>query len=256
MPAANLFRRAPFAFGISVGALLLAVLFIVTRASAGDGAVIYGCAQKNNGNLRVVAEGENCRPSEHPISWNQEGPQGPPGQNGADGQNGQDGADGQDGVDGQNGADGQDGQDGADGVFTGTFTSPNGQFSLIVTDAGIVLSGPSGSLTLDAASISLDGGGLVSINGDTLELRSDSASSLVSGASLDINVGTSLNIDASSNANLNAGASTNIQSGSTTNVDGSVVSLNCPAGGPGVARVGDAVGPTTILTGSTTVHAC
>ena len=38
--------------------------------------VIYACYQKNNGQLRVVPAGEQCRPSEVPISWNIQGPAG------------------------------------------------------------------------------------------------------------------------------------------------------------------------------------
>ena len=92
--------------------------------------------------------------------------------NGSDGVDGQDGQDGQDGADGVgvtsqtlapgddvacpnggtkftaangvsyacNGSDGVDGQDGQDGEnFSGTFTSPNGLFRLVVSDGGIRL---------------------------------------------------------------------------------------------------------------------
>jgi hypothetical protein len=51
--------------------------------------------------------------------------------------NGSNGQDGQDGVDGQDGRDGVDGQDGED--FSGTFTSPNGQFKLAISDSGVLL---------------------------------------------------------------------------------------------------------------------
>ena len=38
--------------------------------------VINGCYQKNNGQLRILPTGGQCRPSEVPISWNIQGPAG------------------------------------------------------------------------------------------------------------------------------------------------------------------------------------
>ena len=119
-----------------------------------------------------------CQPADIPISWNTEGVNGQDGVsvtseslapgddpacpnggskftaangisyacNGANGQNGRDGLDGEDGRDGLDGQDGRDGMDGRDGVdgqdgedFSGTFTSPNGQFRLVVGDSGVRL---------------------------------------------------------------------------------------------------------------------
>ncbi|MEX2193929.1 MAG: hypothetical protein WD844_01465 [Thermoleophilaceae bacterium] len=39
---------------------------------------IHACHQKNQGQLRVIdaEDGDECRPSERPLAWNQEGPQG------------------------------------------------------------------------------------------------------------------------------------------------------------------------------------
>jgi hypothetical protein len=45
---------------------------------------LYGCYQKNNGQLRFVSQPSACRSSEIPISWNQIGPQGPAGPAGSD----------------------------------------------------------------------------------------------------------------------------------------------------------------------------
>lgn len=44
-----------------------------------DDEIIYACAQKNSGQLRVIEEGEDCSSSEEPLSWNREGPPGDPG---------------------------------------------------------------------------------------------------------------------------------------------------------------------------------
>jgi hypothetical protein len=47
--------------------------------------VIYACYKKVNGQLRIVKDFGQCRPSELPISWNQMGPPGPPGPEGPPG---------------------------------------------------------------------------------------------------------------------------------------------------------------------------
>ena len=95
--------------------------------------VYHACMLKNVGTIRIIdPERQRCSSSvEVEITFNKQGPTGrsrpdrssrvspgPPGQPGRDGQDGQDGA-----------------------PFSGTFTSPNGQYSLSVTDTGIVLSG-------------------------------------------------------------------------------------------------------------------
>lgn len=49
---------------------------------------IYGCQQRNDGQLRIVSNPGACRPSETPISWNLTGPAGPPGPVGPQGAQG------------------------------------------------------------------------------------------------------------------------------------------------------------------------
>ena len=44
--------------------------------------VIHGCYKKSNGDLRVADSAAQCGHSEEPISWSQQGPQGPPGVSG------------------------------------------------------------------------------------------------------------------------------------------------------------------------------
>jgi hypothetical protein len=56
-----------------------------------------------------------------------------------------------------NGANGKDGKDGRDGTLTGTLRSPNGLFSVSVTDNGIVIKGPRGSVTVDRAGVRTTG---------------------------------------------------------------------------------------------------
>jgi hypothetical protein len=109
--------------------------------------------------------------------------------NGSNGQDGQDGRDGQDGADvanlalapgddpacpnggtrftaangvsyACNGSNGQDGQD-----FSGTFTSPNGLYSLVVDNSKAKLQGPSGSVQITAGSIQIQTTGLLTASG-------------------------------------------------------------------------------------------
>jgi hypothetical protein len=44
-----------------------------TALTMADDSVIYGCYKQRNGQLRVVAGPDECRPSESPISWGQSG---------------------------------------------------------------------------------------------------------------------------------------------------------------------------------------
>ena len=66
-----------FLLGVVAGAFLAggAVALAAIPDSSG---VIHGCYQKNVGNLRVIDPdaGDNCRPPEIAISWNQTGPVG------------------------------------------------------------------------------------------------------------------------------------------------------------------------------------
>lgn len=68
-----------------------------------------------------------------------------------------------------NGAAGAPGQPGKDGApFAGTFTSPNGQFTLTVADGGVTIVGPDSSISLPAA-----GGIRIQANDVTTEVAHD-----------------------------------------------------------------------------------
>jgi hypothetical protein len=70
-------------------AALIAILgvgvAVATGAIPSGNGQIYGCYTKLGGALRVidVEKGQTCKPSEEPISWSQQGPQGEPGPPGA-----------------------------------------------------------------------------------------------------------------------------------------------------------------------------
>jgi hypothetical protein len=131
---------------------------------------------------------------------------------------------------GTNGADGEDGED-----FAGTFTSPNGQFSLSVTDAGVVASGPNGSqLTI--------GTGFLTASGFGAQLALGAGSASLSGTTM---------------GSLSAAGSSVMLSGFAATINGAQVRLN-GACRP-VAHVGSLTNgaaefvPQQITTGSSTV---
>jgi hypothetical protein len=170
-------RRTIFAFVL--GAALATAVFVGRAAHATTGQ-IEACFKPSNGTLYLLGEGSGrteCQPGDIPISWSTEGV------------NGQDGvsvtteslAPGDDpacpnggskftaanGVsyacNGSNGVDGQDGADGED--FSGTFTSANGQFKLIVDDTTAKLEGPTGKVQITLGSLQLQTAGLFSASG-------------------------------------------------------------------------------------------
>ena len=60
--------------------------------------VIFACAQKQGGRLRVVGGAGSCRRGEQPLSWNIQGPQGKRGPSGEAGSQGPAGASGAQGA--------------------------------------------------------------------------------------------------------------------------------------------------------------
>ena len=105
------------------------------------------------------------------------GQEGPPGTPGADGAPGPAGAPGATGATGATGAQGPTGATGPQGPagpqgppgsgssFDGSFTSPNGLYSLSITDSGITLDGPGGRVVIDRAQVHVIGEPWVSIEG-------------------------------------------------------------------------------------------
>lgn len=105
-------------------ALVLAAFAVTGGVALATGAVgaivgadgtIQGCYQKVNGQLRVVASAGDCRPSELPVSWSQQGPQGLRGQQGPQGEQGPAGPQGEQGLQGEQGPQGERGPSGPAG---------------------------------------------------------------------------------------------------------------------------------------------
>jgi len=87
-----------------------------TGGIPGPGGVIFACFDKQNGNLRVVADLSECRNSELPLTFNQTGQQGPQGIPGPQGPRGFTGATGATGAQGIQGIQGPQGIQGLQGV--------------------------------------------------------------------------------------------------------------------------------------------
>jgi hypothetical protein len=172
---------------------------------AGTG-VYHACMLKNIGTIRIIdPERQRCSASlEVEITFNKQGPTGNPGPTGPPGQPG---APGRDGADGQDGA-----------PFSGTFTSPNGQYSLSVTDTGIVLSGAGSTINLTSAGV---------------QVRSDSDLTLQSGSALLAQAGTGVSIagndvaiDSDRNLTLQSGSALAAQAGTGVSIAGNGVAID------------------------------
>lgn len=245
---------------------------------AGTG-VYHACMLKNVGTIRIIdPERQRCSASlEIEITFNKQGPTGNPGPTGPPG------------PPGQSGRDGMDGKDGA--PFSGTFTSPNGEYSLSVTDAGIVLAGAGSTINLTSAGVAVQSsrdltlqsgfalvaqaGTGVSIAGNGVAIDSDRNLTLQSDAALAAQAGTGVSIAGNGVAiestgglalqtalgllaqigttmSVDAGASATFQAGSAFSITGSTVRLNPGSSCRSSARVGDAIVGTAAPTAAVT----
>jgi hypothetical protein len=251
---------------LGVGAVTAGIAYAAIPGSDGT---IQGCYGKIGGILRVVDSASQCKASlEVPIKWSQEGQKGDPGLNGTNGADGVNGAPGAPGISPTvtalspgdancpaGGAaltdstgstayvcSGQNGQAGADGQpFSGTFTSPNGQYSISVTDAGINITGTSGAnILLHNNDLSVRSG-TVSVDANTdVQVRTGSNLSLQSGSDMTMRAGRNFALQASDNATVTAaataslsGTSTNITGAAETSINGGITTVN----GSGLTKI-------------------
>ena len=106
-----------------------------------------------------------------------------------------------------NGSNGQDGQD-----FSGTFTSPNGQYKLVVNDTTARLEGPLAKVQITGNGVRVEGpqSALSLITG---------ASSLESQAGLALNAATGLAMTAGSGVTITAGSGLTLNSSAALNMN-------------------------------------
>ncbi len=140
------------------------------------------------------------------------GPTGAPGAPGQKGDKGDPGPQGLQGPKGAQGPQGPQGPQGAPGVFSGHLQSPNGLYSLDITDlGGIVLAGP-GNLKIQL------------VNGVIFVTGRDVAAKLDRNVSLD--VGANFNLKASSNVTIKADGQADLEAAGQMTIKGSTVNIN------------------------------
>jgi hypothetical protein len=207
---------------------------VAWAAIPGEGGVYTACMLKNVGTVRLIDKSlppaslmSHCKPAlEVEVSWNRQGQQGlqgiqgPPGEDGVSPSVAQlapgdtncpaGGAAITDAV----GATayvcgGQDGEPGQ--PFAGTFTSPNGEYSISVTDAGITIArGPMNSIVLSGAD---------------LDIRSEDID-MESSLSTTLKAGTTATVDAQSKFTLDSDGAGDIHANGVLDLEGSVININ------------------------------
>jgi hypothetical protein len=164
------------------------------------------------------------------------------------------------------------GRDGADGQeFAGSFTSPNGEYAISVTNDGIVLShGSDTAVMLAGSSVTLLSGGLLRVQagtnvavtgGGNVVVQSGAGTTMQSGGGFQIDAATNFAARGGSNVTVQSGAATTMQSGGATTMQsgasfglsGSHVQINGGSACPPAARLGDGVAAGAISSGSSTV---
>jgi hypothetical protein len=133
-------------------------------------------------------------------------------------------------------------------AFSGTFTSPNGQYTLSVADSGVTITGPSHAI------VTLTGAG-VTVRGDVVNVKADTTATIESGGAV--------SLKGQSTASIESSGSASLQASDTTTIKGSHVAVNGGSSCAPSARLGDqthGVAPPgggdvagQITTGSTTV---
>ena len=128
--------------GYALGVLTALAGFAVGAAWAGHSAtgnVIQACADHDNGTLYRQDRGkkkDGCEKNDTTVEWSITGPQGIQGIQGIQGPKGDTGATGAAGAPGANGT-------------ISSASSPNGVFTITLSNAGILLKGPNGDVHVD-----------------------------------------------------------------------------------------------------------
>jgi Gp5 C-terminal repeat (3 copies) len=278
--------------------LVLVAVVVIVLAAGGvayatipDANGVYtACRLNATGTIRLIDPSgpstsllSHCTSLETQITWNQKGQQGPPGASptvaqlqAGDSHCVSGGASITDASGNVayvcSGTDGAPGKDGA--PFSGTFTSPNGQYTLTVADGGVSVVGPDSSIRLPAAGgVEITTSGalhttsndeVVTVHHDRTETIGDNQSTRVgndrseliaSNDQLTVKGNRTEHVDA--NETIEVGGSRSESAGGTSSVNAGLVLLNGGSACRPVARVLDHVNLTTgqITEGSPTVCA-
>lgn len=221
------------AAAVSCGATLIAGSIAWAAIPDGSG-TINACYGKVGGIVRVIdaTKREKCIAGlETALSWNQRGAQGVPGAPGTSPTVAQlvagdehcpaGGAAITDALGSTayvcSGSDGEAGQDGED--FNGSFTSPNGRYSLRVGDDGIVLSSDGRDVLTIVDSNAVVNAESVGITSDlTTNVQSGLSTAIASGSTLDITTGASATLTTGANLSVATGAATTMSTGTNLGV--------------------------------------
>lgn len=179
---------------VPAAVLCAAAAGVAYAAIPDSGGAYTGCMLNKVGTVRLIDPSlpasnlmSHCTSAETKFTFNQRGQQGLPG------------APGEPGAPGAPGKDGQ--------PFSGSFTSPNGQFSITVDDDGIKLAGPSNSIELHPD------GTIDTVAGTAFNLTSGTATTLVSGTTLSLTSGGATSLEAGGSFDATSGGATNLDVG-------------------------------------------
>ena len=146
------------------------VTFVLGALAAGSlfvGGIAYGaaavnqiqaCAKKGNRALYLLGD-KGCQGGDTLVEWNIQGPPGPAGPPGGLGPSG------------PQGLAGPQGPPGPAGSFSGSFKSPNGLYSIDVSDAGLLLKGPGGTVKIDLGNVIVQGTVGLQLNAPILSMN-------------------------------------------------------------------------------------
>jgi hypothetical protein len=204
--------RSKRVLAAAAGGLLVAATAgaVASATIPGDGNVYKACMLKNIGTIRLIDPSlpssnlmSRCSSLETQVSWNQKGEAGPAGPLGTKGDKG------------------DPGLQGPPGVFTGTLTSPNGAYSIGVTDAGIVLRAPGATARLVGSDITLDSSNSTTVQtGTSFGLVTGTGLSLASGGNTTLQAANNLAARSGSDASLAVGRDLTVAVSDTTSLQG------------------------------------
>ena len=207
--------RSKRVLAAAAGGLLVAATAgaVASATIPGDGNVYKACMLKNVGTIRLIDPSlpsnnlmSRCSSLETQVSWNQKGLPGPVGPVGPVGTKGDKG---------------DAGQQGPPGVFTGTLSSPNGAYSISVTDAGFVLRAPGATARLVGNDIALDSSSSTTVQaGTSFGLVTGTGLSLASGGNTTLQAANNLAARSGSDASLAVGRDLTVAVSDTTTLQG------------------------------------
>lgn len=136
------------------------------------------------------------------------------------------------------------GAQGPAGSSSGAVQSPNGDYSLVVANDGIVMNGPGGTIALRDNVLELSGQQAMTIVvGGNMTADIGGSAAVSTGGAMNAEVGGSMALDVSGNVAATFGQGVTAQAGGIVNLRGTILRLNCPAGG-------------SLVAGSQTVRVC